>query len=385
MALHNLRDTPLRLIHSTRQLRQRPWLGYAIAAALSAGACWSSLRLGGNLQGYPFLIQICVVMLATLLGGVRAGLFAALASIAVTGYFFVEPYGKWRLQWPYGYLMALVFAATLLMLLGMMHALFDSLRHGARRPDQEQSSHRQKMEALGQLTGGIVHDFNNMLTIITASLEMIRKRIGEPADPRVMQYLDNADEGAQRAAELVARLLAFARLRPTEPQPVNANCLVDNVARLLQRTLGAKVKVETVLADDLCTITADPAQLESALVNLAINARDAMPEGGTLTFSTANAGNFAADGRRSGKPHVVIRVADTGIGMPADVARHALDPFFTTKTAGTGLGLSQVRDCVRQSAGHLQIDTAPGRGTTVAIYLPCHTDVRTETTSGMAA
>jgi signal transduction histidine kinase len=385
MALQNLCDTPLRLIHSARELRQRPWLGYAIAAVLSAGAYWSSLRLGGYQHGYPFLIQVCVVILAALLGGMRAGLFAALVAIAVTVYSFVEPYGRWRLQWPHGYLTALAFAMTLLMLLGVMQALFDSLRHGARQPNQEQSGHRQKMEALGQLTGGIVHDFNNMLTIITASLEMIRKRIGEPVDPRVLQYLDNADEGAQRAAELVARLLAFARLRPTEPQPINANCLVDNVARLLQRTLGTKVKVETMLADDLCTITADPAQLESALVNLAINARDAMPEGGTLTLSTANAGDFAVDGRHTGRPHVVIRVADTGIGMPTDVARHALDPFFTTKAAGTGLGLSQVRDCVRQSAGHLQIDTAPGRGTTVAIYLPCHEHARAETTPGVAA
>ena len=247
----------------------------------------------------------------------------------------------------------------------------------AREAAEEQLRQAQKMEAVGQLTGGIAHDFNNLLTIVMGSLDLLRRRA---ADDRTIRLLDNALEGTTRAATLTARLLAFSRRQPLMPQPLDANQLVGGMSDLLHRTLGESIEVETVLADDLWQVLTDPNQLENALLNLAVNARDAMLStptgGGVLRIETANIAlgrSFtAANPDVPPGDYVQLSVSDTGAGMTPDVASHAFEPFFTTKPLGqgTGLGLSQVHGFVKQSGGHVAIRTAPGEGTTVTIYLP---------------
>ena len=233
----------------------------------------------------------------------------------------------------------------------------------------------QKMEAVGQLTGGIAHDFNNMLAVTIGSLDLLNRRIGD-ADGRAKRYIDAAADGARRAANLTRRLLAFSRQQPLRPEPVNANTLVGGMSDLLRHSLGGDVLLETVLAVGLWPTHADPNQLENVILNLAINARDAMPAGGHVTIATQNAHLDARDvatcpGVPAG-PYVMIAVSDTGTGMAAEVIAKAFDPFFTTKDVGkgTGLGLSQVYGFVRQTGGHVTIQSEPGQGTTVKVYLP---------------
>ncbi len=250
----------------------------------------------------------------------------------------------------------------------------------ARKKAEESLRQAQKMEAVGQLTGGVAHDFNNLLTIVMGGLDMIGRQIASlqpsPAVARIARGKQMALEGVRRAATLTNRLLAFSRQQPLDPQTIDANKLVAGISDLLQRTLGEAVTLETVLAAGLWRIDADPNQLENAILNLALNARDAMPNGGKVTIETANCSLdntyvAALSEPVSAGQYVMIAVADTGSGMdPATVAR-AFDPFFTTKETGkgTGLGLSQVYGFVRQSAGHVKIYSEPGQGTTVKIYL----------------
>lgn len=244
----------------------------------------------------------------------------------------------------------------------------------AREQAEEQVRQMQKMEAIGQLTGGIAHDFNNMLAIVLGNLDLAERRASEPE--RLKRSLALAREGAARAADLTQRLLAFGRRQPLQPRVIDANRLVSGMSELLHRALGETVRLETVLASGLWPVEVDPGQLENSLVNLAINARDAMPQGGALTIETANChfddGYAARHGGVAPGQYVMIAVTDTGTGMSPDVAERALEPFFTTKEVGrgTGLGLSQVFGFVKQSGGHLNIYSELGRGTTVKIYLP---------------
>ena len=234
----------------------------------------------------------------------------------------------------------------------------------------------QKLEAIGQLTGGIAHDFNNMLAITLGSLEMAQRRLGDGIDSKVAKLIDNAIEGAKRAAGLTARLLAFSRQQPLVPEPVDANKFVGGMSELLRRTIGENVEIETVLSGGLWRTYADAAQLESAIVNLAVNARDAMPGGGKVTIETANShlDDAYAANHADVVPgqYVAICVTDTGTGMPPEVIERAFDPFYTTKGVGkgSGLGLSQVFGFVKQSGGHIKIYSEPDHGTTVKIYLP---------------
>jgi signal transduction histidine kinase len=234
----------------------------------------------------------------------------------------------------------------------------------------------QKMEAVGQLTGGVAHDFNNMLAIIIGSLDLARRRLTAGADSRARSAIDNAMEGAATAAELTSRLLTFSRQQALQPRPLDANKLVAGMSELVRRTVLEDVKVEAVLAGGLWRVSADPNQLESAILNLCINARDAMPLGGQLTIETANA--HLDEAYAAGEPevragqYVMIGITDTGDGMTPEVLQRAFDPFYTTKGVGkgTGLGLSQVYGFVKQSGGHVKIYSEPGRGTTVKVYLP---------------
>jgi PAS domain S-box-containing protein len=243
---------------------------------------------------------------------------------------------------------------------------------------QEALRQAQKMEAVGQLTGGIAHDFNNLLAGIVGSLDLMQTRIAQGRTETVERYARAAMSSAQRAAALTHRLLAFSRRQPLDPKPVNANQLVASMEDLLRRTIGPLHALEIVTAGGLWTTLCDPNQLESAILNLAINARDAMPDGGRLTIETCNAhlDNAYVAAQRDVTPgqYVCICVTDSGTGMPPDVIARAFEPFFTTKPLGqgTGLGLSMVYGFAKQSEGHLRIYSEVGQGTTVKIYLPRH-------------
>jgi PAS domain S-box-containing protein len=248
-------------------------------------------------------------------------------------------------------------------------------RTAALRANEDALRQSQKMEAVGQLTGGVAHDFNNLLQVIIGNLDTIQRHLPEDS-ARLRRAATQALNGARRAASLTQRLLAFSRRQPLDPKPLNINSLVTTLSELIHRTLGETVDVETVLGAGLWQVEADANELEAAILNLAVNARDAMPEGGRLTIETANAhideayaANFAevAPGQ-----YVSISVSDTGHGMDAATVNRAFEPFYTTKPVGqgTGLGLSQVYGFVKQSGGHVNIYSEVGQGTTVKIYLP---------------
>ncbi len=247
-----------------------------------------------------------------------------------------------------------------------------------RRRLEDQLRQAQKMEAVGQLTGGVAHDFNNLLQVILGSLELLRRRSvgGSVAPDEFRRLTESAMRGAQRAATLTHRLLAFSRRQPLDPKPLDLNRLVSGMSDLLRRTLGESITIESVLAGGLWRVSADANQLENALLNLAVNARDAMPDGGKLTIEAANVfldeAYAATEHEVTPGQYVLLAVSDTGTGMTREVMAKAFEPFFTTKDIGqgTGLGLSQVFGFVKQSGGHLKIYSELGEGTTVKLYLP---------------
>jgi PAS domain S-box-containing protein len=234
----------------------------------------------------------------------------------------------------------------------------------------------QKMEALGQLTGGIAHDFNNLLTGILGAMDIMKRRIAAGRMDDVQRFMDAASTSAQRAAALTHRLLAFARRQPLDPRPVEVNQLILGMEDLLRRSVGERVTVEFRLAPDLWPALTDANQLENALLNLVINGRDAMSDGGSIVIETASAALKPGQAPAEAEPgdYTVIRVTDSGIGMSAETLAKVFDPFFTTKPIGqgTGLGLSMVYGFAKQSRGHVRIESEPGRGTTVRLYLPRH-------------
>lgn len=235
----------------------------------------------------------------------------------------------------------------------------------------------QKMEAVGQLTGGIAHDFNNLLTGITGGLELIERRLSQGRTEGIDRFISGAQHSAQRAAALTQRLLAFSRRQTLDPKPTDANRLVMGMRDLIARTVGPAIKVEVVGAAGLWAATVDQAQLESALLNLAINARDAMPEGGRLTIETANKWLDERAAKERDLPpgqYISICVTDSGTGIPKDIAVRIFDPFFTTKPIGqgTGLGLSMIHGFVRQSGGQIRVYSEVEQGTTMCLYFPRH-------------
>jgi PAS domain S-box-containing protein len=246
-----------------------------------------------------------------------------------------------------------------------------------RRTAEEQLRQAQKMEAVGQLTGGIAHDFNNLLAGIAGSLELLQRRIGQGRLDDARRYIDTATRAAHRAAALTHRLLAFSRQQTLAPRPTPADALIAGMRDLIERTVGPRITLAVMPTVDLWPTLCDPHQLENALLNLCINARDAMPDGGRLSIETANVSLDAADAAARDVPpgdYATIAVTDTGIGMPPEVAARAFEPFFTTKPQGqgTGLGLSMIQSFVCQSGGHVRIRSQPGAGTTVRLYLLRH-------------
>ncbi len=251
------------------------------------------------------------------------------------------------------------------------------LQMAERAEVEEALRQSQKMEAVGQLTGGLAHDFNNLLTGIAGSLELLGTRISQGRYDGMEKYIRAALGASNRAAALTHRLLAFSRRQTLDPKPTDANRLIADMADLVRRTVGPGISVEVVGAGGLWPTLVDPNQLENALLNLCINARDAMPDGGRITIETGNKWlDKRAANERALSPgqFVTLCVTDTGSGMPPDVVARAFDPFFTTKPLGegTGLGLSMIYGFARQSGGQVRIYSEPGEGTMVCIYLPRH-------------
>ncbi len=239
----------------------------------------------------------------------------------------------------------------------------------ARERMEEELRQAQKMEAVGQLTGGVAHDFNNLLTVISGNLELLERRLTDGDDREILQ---EAQEATALGAQLASRLLAFGRRQPLNPKPVDLNALVDGMVDLLRRSLGEVIRVETRLGPSVPTVMADPGQVENALLNLAINSRDAMPEGGRLAIETARLTEGERPPELPPGCYVRLTVSDTGTGMAPEVRQRVFEPFFTTKGPGlgSGLGLSMVYGFVKQSGGHIDLQSEPGQGTSIAIYLP---------------
>jgi signal transduction histidine kinase/CheY-like chemotaxis protein len=396
----------------TASLRENRTTSYVFGLATIAVALLARLILAQQLVGFPFLTFFPAILVTSFICGWRAGAVAALFGAFAARYFFgdgsfvtnrIAVTSTWV-----GYALYAFAIVIVLFLVSSMHSAFRDFAESEnkrKRLNEELESRvrertialedanqrlrdeaaslaaaearirqMQKMEAVGQLTGGIAHDFNNMLAVIVGSLDIAKRQLNvDPAKSE--RFIANALDGAQRGAQLTARLLAFSRQQPLAPRPLDANTLVRETCELLHRSLGENIRLETALADDPWRIFADAPQLESALVNLCVNSRDAMPHGGSLSLRTANvqlSNTDATGGDEHSGDYVAIVVCDTGCGMSPEVLARAFDPFYTTKAPGqgTGLGLSQVYGFVRQSGGHINIDSQPGTGTTVSIYLP---------------
>ncbi len=396
------------LLTSTQFLRDRPWLG--VPASIAAVAFSYGIRelLGPAAEGFPFVIFIPPVVLVTFCCGTLPGILTAIMAGLVADITLIAEPGSIIPPWPEGWLALGFYALTVgvdIALINAMTLAFQragraeaGLRHANeelelrvsertaalrqqvadREAAEAQLRQIQKMETIGQLTGGIAHDFNNMLAVVIGSIEMARRRAERSDYERLLGSLDSAQEGAKRASDLVTRLLAFARQQELAPQTIDVGALVSGMSSLMQRTLGETIEVEVVATENLWRCWADPVQLENAILNLAVNARDAMPDGGRMTIETRNIELDAAKAREHPEAtpgqYVMIGVSDIGVGMPDAIIERAFDPFFTTKEVGkgTGLGLSQIYGFVRQSGGHVIIGSAVGRGTDVQLYLPRH-------------
>ncbi|SCB60076.1 His Kinase A (phospho-acceptor) domain-containing protein [Rhizobium aethiopicum] len=395
-------------LSATDWLRHRPGFTYPLAVAFVGLTFLLRLAASDYLSGFPFLSFLPAILLASFMGGAGPGLVAAMLAGFIVQQFFVEPHDVF---WPVSasqWIGLATFFINAVIIVGLMELIVAAhsrqsrlrselnsfnarleetvaqrtaeLRHemDENAAAQAQVRQLQKMETIGQLTGGVAHDFNNMLAIIIGNLDLAQRRMTGHEDPRLLNSLQNARDGAQRAAVLTARLLAFSRQQPLAPEVIDVNKLVGGMSELLRRTLGEHIRIETVLAGGLWPTFADLSQLENAMLNLAVNARDAMPGGGHLTIETANTELDERYSRMHSEveagQYVMISITDTGTGMSPDVIDRAFDPFYTTKGPGkgTGLGLSQVYGYIKQSGGHIKIYSEIDRGTTLKIYLPRH-------------
>ena len=401
-----------RIIAREPALPLRPYQAYP-ATALMIGAAYAvRVALGPALVGVPFITFFPAVFGAAVLGGLAPGILATALALFLVWLAPLQVLGD-GLDWEQtsGFALTLFAAVSLLFCLTVhgFYCAVERLRETRRREGElllnlerrvadrtqqlaeinEQlrrevverekaeavARQSQKMQTIGQLAGGVAHDFNNLLTVIIGNIEAVQRRM-EGQAPDVAPRLAQALRGAERAATLTQRLLAFARQQPLAPAAVDVNRLITAMSDLTRRTLGAQIAIETVLAGGLWRTRCDANQLEVALLNLVINGRDAMPEGGKLTIESANAhlDQAYADRHEEVAPgqYVMVAVTDTGTGMSKQIIERAFDPFFTTKAPGegTGLGLSMVYGFVKQSGGHIKIYSEPRHGTSIKIYLP---------------
>ncbi|MBB5711792.1 signal transduction histidine kinase/ActR/RegA family two-component response regulator [Sphingomonas xinjiangensis] len=400
-------------------------MAYLGAILLTLLAFAARLVIGSALPGFAFITFFPAVLLAAYLGGRVAGALSVTLSIGLAWYYFVEPARSFDLAWPSGHLAIGLFilnAGLIVLAVSAMNDAYsrlsdiererarlnlelerrvqertrdltttnDALRTeiAAREEAEARAAQLQRLDAIGQLTGGVAHDFNNMLGIVIGNLELAQRKLAR-GGADVIRHIDGAMDGARRGATLTQRLLAFARKQPLAPVVTDLNRSVTEMSELLRRTLGEQVAVECVLSGGLWRTCVDPGQLESALVNLAVNARDAMPGGGKLTIETMNThlDERYSDDHPEVAPgqYVAIAVSDTGTGMPADVAARAFEPFFTTKEVGrgTGLGLSQIYGFAKQSGGHAKIYSEAGHGTTIKLYFPRYSGTDQEVAAGL--
>ncbi len=381
------------------------WVSSLALATLAVLAAAGIRGLAGT-EALPFLFFIPVLMAVGFVLGLGTGLYATILSALAASYFFLPPAFSFRLTtvlWmqvgSYTVVTSGIVAvcAALRRSLSMRDAAIvalaeaqDDLRRLNLDLEQrvvERTSEltqtqaaliqSQKMEAVGQLTSGIAHDFNNLLTGIIGGLELLHIRIGQGRTENVDRYINAAQGAATRAATLTHRLLAFSRQQTLTPEITDVNGLVAGMEELIQRAVGPTITVETITVGELWSTLVDPSQLENALLNLCINARDAMPTGGKLIVETGNKRLDVWAARERDMPegdYVSLCVSDNGTGMPPEVIARAFDPFFTTKPIGqgTGLGLSMIYGFVRQSGGQVRIHSELGRGSTIRLYLPRH-------------
>jgi len=413
-----LTSTARQFYERTTPLRDNRAFGYVFGLATVALALLARFLLAGQIGGFPFLTFIPAILLTSFICGWRAGALAAILGGAARWYFYVPvPLNAPTLQTAtgapslLGFSMYGIAVLVILTLVAAMHQAYrdfagsEALRKQLnalleervreRTVELEQMNQRlrdeaasraaaeaqirqlQKMEAVGQLTGGIAHDFNNMLAIVVGSLDIAKRHLASDLG-KAERFIGNALEGAQRGAQLTSHLLAFARQQPLEPRALDVNELVRDMSDLLRRSIGENIRLETVLGAELWPTYVDASQLGSAVINLCVNSRDAMPDGGKITIETANGRLDPTDaaGNVDARPgdYVSLAVSDTGSGMTPEVLARAFDPFYTTKRPGkgTGLGLSQVYGFVKQSGGHVAIESALGKGTTVRVFLPRH-------------
>ncbi len=384
------------------RVRSRSWIGYFVAVCGEGAGCTSPFLLTHYPFGAPFFMFIPGIMLAAFLGGVLQAAFAILAALALANGFAIP-----RLDPDLPKFNAIVASLVFASLAGVLTALIEftvrtafrlaeataqlrasnatleqriMARTGALMQAEAQLRQNQKIEAVGTLTGGIAHDFNNLLTSIGVSLEMLQDLLGENGEPdlrRIGIHIDQAQTAAHRAATLTHQLLAFSRRQILNPKPTDINRLIVGMELAIRRAAGPVVSVEVLECSGLWPVMVDTRQLELALLNLCVNAADAMPKGGHLTIESGNRTiddeRAAAFGMSSGQ-YVSICVADTGAGMSPEVKERVFDPFFTTKPIGqgTGLGLSMIHGFIRQSGGQIGLDSQPGEGTKVTFLLPRH-------------
>ncbi|MDR3504667.1 MAG: ATP-binding protein [Acidocella sp.] len=380
------------------RLRERAWAGYSIAICTCLLALAIRLAIG-HLVSAPFFTFVPAIILSTLAGGFGPGLLCSFLTAALVAHF-LPPLASYGIYWPSPRMMTLLFlvAAGLIVTLTelsmrasirfarateQLHTANEALeaRIAARTAElmetEQQLRQARKMEALGHLCGGIAHDFSNLLTGITGSLDVLQLRLLEGRLDNLDRHITAARDAASRATRLTQRLLVFSRNHPLEPHVTDINFLITGMEELIAQAIGPGVVRRLEPAPDLHTTLVDPNQLEHALLNLCINASDAMPQGGTLTIATDNLTLSQPQATALDLPpgdYVTLAVTDTGTGMTPDVLARAFHPFFTTKPAGkgTGLGLSMLYGFARQSGGQVDIHSNPGDGTTVTLYLPRH-------------
>jgi signal transduction histidine kinase/ActR/RegA family two-component response regulator len=388
----------------TQQWRNAVWPGYVVAVVSALIGAAIRMALGDTLVGYPFITFFPAVLLTSLVGDRRAAGLAVLLSIILSSPFAIDSNGSLLPQSTSAFIGIGFFLLVCIIIIMLVHWLYDALDRlsvlnseleqrvesrtqqlaranaeliteaKAREGAEARLRHSHKMQAIGELTGGVAHDFNNMLAIIIGGLDMAKRRLAK-GDTDIVKFVDAAMDGARRAVTLTQRLLSFSRRAPLRPTTLDINRLITGMEELLRRTLGETIQLEFVLSGGLWPSNADPGELENALINLAVNARDAMPNGGRLTIETSNAHlddeYAAAHSEVEPGQYVLLAITDTGSGMTPDVMERAFDPFFTTKAAagGTGLGLSQVYGFVKQSGGHVKIYSELGHGSSVKVYL----------------